>query len=177
MRSISAAGAAGGALALAPPPGFRAGRPFGEPRELLGAPARSDTRETARAPPAPAQHFSAKISLFSMCRGRSKREASDVLSAKGGRAKKAASGGRCRATTARGKSPPPSSADRRTSAMPLLASAELTTDLPRRRDDAALLQSRESPDDRPPAPRARSRKQASPFSFVVAALSPLFALR
>ena len=80
-----------------------------------------------------AQHFSGKISLFSMCRGRSKREASDVLSAKGGRAKKAASGGRCRATTARGKSPPPSSADRRTSAMPLLASAELTTDLPRRR--------------------------------------------
>ena len=121
--------------------------------------------------------FQQKISLFSMCRGRSKREASDVLSAKGGRAKKAASGGRCRATTARGKSPPPSSADRRTSAMPLLASAELTTDLPRRRDDAALLQSRESPDDRPPAPRARSRKQASPFSFVVAALSPLFALR
>ena len=177
MRTISAAGAAGGALALAPPPGSRAGRPFGEPRELLGVPVRSDARGTARAPPAPAQHFSAKISLFSMCRGRSKREASDVLSAKGGRAKKAASGGRCRATTARGKSPPPSSADRRTSAMPLLASAELTTDLPRRRDDAALLQSRESPDDRPPAPRARSRKQASPFSFVVAALSPLFALR
>ena len=90
MRTISAAGAAGGALALAPPPGSRAGRPFGEPRELLGVPVRSDARGTARAPPAPAQHFSAKISLFSMCRGRSKREASDVLSAKGGRAKKAA---------------------------------------------------------------------------------------
>ena len=84
-------------------------------------------------------------------------------------------GSGCRATTARGKSPPPSSADRRTSAMPLLASAELTTDLPRRRDDAALLQSRESPDDRPPAPRAFlepdiASRQASPFSFVAALL-------
>ena len=56
MRSISAAGAAGGGLALAPPPGSRAGRLWGKPRELLEAPLLFYMQRALHRPAPPGAH-------------------------------------------------------------------------------------------------------------------------